>query len=225
MSSEINNEPTSTKTLTMDELSANETFPEVKQNAIDAISEQKAETAAIEQAAPIKLKADGTPAKKRGRKAGSTVQKPQAQSFNNPRNPQGENVNQNIPNISSKQAAQVVSGLIEQLSVVLVSDDFIYSEIERNSNVQAWEQTLDYYGGVTISPPAALAMNHIAIIVSRSQKEKTKTKVNLIKAWISDKIASRFKKKKDKENALPNSGSDNVGENNVRKEESGKPKK
>lgn len=207
---------TENNSLTMDQLSETEQFPEVKENAIEAVKEQKQENAEIQAAADVKLNADGSPAKKRGRKPG------QKNSFVNPYK-KDDIPSQNIAPISSLQAATVVSATLEMMSVALISDEWKLTPIEKESNIAAWDAAFNHYGGVQISPPMALVMNHTAIILARAGQPKTVDKIGLFKAWIKTKV--NFKFKRGKENAHSDSGSDIERKDDIRKEEGGKSKK
>lgn len=114
------------------------------------------------------------------------------------------------PEISSAAAAQLTSGIIERLSVMLVSDDFIYTETERVQNVIAWTNCYDYYGGVNLTPPMALACDHMAIILARANKPTFHSKLALFTAWIKNKF-----KRKNKNGSLPDSRNNGNGEDNV----------
>jgi hypothetical protein len=197
--------------ISMDDLSENEVFPEIKENAIEAVKAQKAEEkqeADKLELEGIKLKKDGTPAKKRGRKPHD-----EKSAFVMP-----QGVNQPIVS-PSMEAGILTSALLEQLSVGLISDDFVLSEFERQSNIKAWVDCYDHYGGVKVTPPMALVMNHMAIVFTRAQKEKTQTKIALVRAWFKNKVAN-FKNKKGDKNAHTDSRANDVGENDLRKKES-----
>lgn len=197
------------KKITMDLLTEKEAFPEVNENAINAVNEKNQEIEAenLEIENDVKLKKDGTPAKKRGRKKADFV---------NPR----EKAQIETPiETSSIYAATVTSDLLEQVSVVLISKDFKLNELEKSTNIKAWSDTFDYYGGVNLSPPAALALNHAAIILSRVQSSsETKTKFQMAKIWLKSKVSKIFKK--GNKDALYNSGQDNERENDLGNQES-----
>lgn len=206
-SAEVQQEPVAETGITMDALTEGEAFPEVKENAIEAVAkkQQKEEEKPSE---PQKLNLDGTVAKKRGRKPG------QKSAFKNPRDKEPEK-----DGMSSQQAAVAISGIIEGLQVSLISKEFIYHPIERETNQKAWEKTLDHYGGVNLSPPAELALSHIAIISARAmQGQETKTKLSLAGTWFKMKWQN-FKNRKSKNGAL----SDNR-ENTERKDDLGEEK-
>lgn len=208
---ENENLPSNPDKITMDALTENESFPEVKENAIQAVQAQK-EAEKIEaqklEAENVRLKKDGTPAKKRGPKP--------KDAKTNFVMPQGVTP----PPVSpSLEAGILTSALLEQMSVSLISDDFILSEQERHSNIDAWTKCYDYYGGVEVKPPVALMMNHMAIILVRAQKEKTQTKIALAKAWLKNKIANW---KKGGKNAQSDIRPDNERKDDIRKEESKK---
>lgn len=204
--------------ISMDDLTSNEVMPEVKENAIEAVK-QSGQSAPVPtpQAPSQKLKKDGTPAAKRGRKPNAEKQGVSGSYL------KGENQDQKIDpmqSISSEHAAAVVSGVLERAQVVLISDDFILSDIERAANIKAWANTFDYYGGVKMTPPQALMIDHLGIILSRIPKPKTQSKLKLFTAWMNDKIKNRKWFKKD---ALPDRGTDSQRENDLRKEKAEKP--
>lgn len=212
--------PKETSTVTMDSLTIDEELPDVQPHAIKAVKDAKNET--IEQAkkdlgfdpeihatnadGTPKLTKAGKPQKKRGRKSGSVLNAKKKQ----------EQAQPEITEISSMEAGVVVSGLLEQLSVKLISDEWAYNEVERAGNVTAWAQTFDQFGGVQLSPVQMLLMSHAQIILTRIPQPKTKTKLGLIKAWWQHKKASWRKKK----NAHTDNRADAVGENDIREEES-----
>lgn len=181
----MGDEPTS-----IDKLTEAESLPEANDSSIAAITEAKIEeakeAAAQEAAKPVKYNKDGSVAKQRGRKKGETSPPKNASTLGGPAQPLQ----------TSLAAAATISGLLEHAQVALISDEFIYSDMERALNIGAWEKTLDHYGGMKIHPAAELAMNHFAIIASRSQKEKTKTKLAHAKVWLSS-LTSKWKKKKE----------------------------
>jgi len=210
------------ESVTIDALTETEQFPEVQEHAVSSFEQKQAEIltqekqAAALESAGVKLKKDGTPAKQRGRKP--NAQKQTAGVLKNPR----QNLAQLPPTVDSTQAALIVSGILETMQVTLISDEFKYTDTERALNVDAWRKSLDYYGGVSVSPPMELAISHAAIILSRAQQPKTKSKFGLMKAWLSDKVSSyKSQKKKAKENAPANNRTDAIGENDLREKESG----
>lgn len=220
-----------TNSIKMDNLTENEIFPEVSENAIEAV---KAKQNEIEQENSVeinqeqekpKLKKDGTPAKKRGRKAGvKNQEKPQAE-FHNPREKTTTQKPQDIGAVSSIEAVKVVSGILESMQVHLISSDFIYNEVERDLNVKAWANTFDHYGGVNLTPPQALALNHASIILSRvGTSNETRTKLQLVNSWFRNKIAKFRNRKKDK-NAYTDIRSDYERENDIRSEKSSESQK
>jgi len=205
--------------VTMDSLTNDESFPAPDEEAIAAI---QAENAAKPAPAPLPgfdpkihaVKEDGTPSlTKTGKFRMKTKQK-----FVSPEEKRNEETaaKSAIPEISSREAAIVTSGLIEQLSVKLISDDFIYADIERASNQNAWEKTFDHYGGVNLTPPAALALNHMAIILTRAGQPKTLSKFKKIGGWIKSKI----KRKQKKHGALPSDGNDGKRKDDLGEEKS-----
>jgi hypothetical protein len=204
--------------VTMDDLSGEEIFPEVQEHAIAAVQAELGEENVSQiDTSEYKIGEDGKPLynkdgslkKKRGRKSGSVLNTPDKKETP----PEQE--------ISSIGAATVVSGVLEQMQVVLISDDFVYSTLEKKTNIDAWASTFDYYGGVNLTPPQALALNHAAIILARAGKEKTQTKFVLLKAYVSHKFGKfKFWKKK---NAHVDNRADSIGENDMGEKESGQP--
>lgn len=214
--------------ISMTELVSGEDFPAVQPHAIAA---SEAKKTAEKQAEVIAQASQGP--KKRGRKSNAeraAMGLPPSAPKQNLKLP---NQQQNVPpagtvQVDSTSAAVTVSGILEKLQVTLISDDFIYSEIERAQNITAWKNTLDYYGGVSLSPPAALALDHASIILTRAHKEKTQSKIAQLKTAIAAKYfawKNRKMKKEEQENALSDSGQDTKRENNLREEKSAGTKK
>jgi len=203
--------------ITMDTLTSGEHFPDVKENAIQAVqASQKEKANEAAQIAPgTKLKKNGEPAKPRGRKPGQKNGTPAPQvnqPFYNPNNV--EQVQNSMPE------AIMISGLLEQMSMKLISDEWKLTETEKASNISAWCNMLDYYGGLHLTPPQNLVINQMSIIMSRMAQKETRTKLALFKAWFADKMAKKkwgFKKK----NAHSDNRTDAERENDIRKEESG----
>ena len=204
----------------MDQLTSSEALPEVQEHSIAAVqadNAQKIEAAqgdgfdknvhASNTDGSPKLTAAGNFAKKRGRKSVlNTGQKTakQEQAENEAIKAEAEN----------KQSAAVISAILEQLQMKMISEEFAYSELERVTNQAAWEMTLEYYGGLNVPPPLQLIMDHMTIILSRAQKPLTKDKLGHVKLWFKNK----FKRKK--KNALSDNRKDTKRENDVREEES-----
>ena len=204
----------------MDALTSAEAFPEVKQNAIDAVKASQAE--APKPTENVTLKKDGTPAAKRGRKPKDENAQATQKKFYRPGDDKPTGAAQ-LQTISSEHAAKMASGTIEGLGVALLGPDWKYHEMERAANVQAWSDTFDYYGGVQLSPPQMLMLSHGAIILQRfTTSETTRTKAGLAKAWFKNKIANLKGRKK---NALSDSGSNTERKDDIRKEEIAEPKK
>jgi len=214
-----------TSVLSMDSLTQNEELPDVQPHAIDAIKSAKNDQ--VEQAkkelgfdpeihatnsdGTPKLTKAGKPQKKRGRKSGSVLNAKK----------KAETAQPEITEISSMEAGVVVSGLLEQMSVKLISDEWAYNDVERAGNVTAWAQTFDSFGGVKLSPVQMLMMSHAQIILTRIPQPKTKTKIGLIKAWWKHKKS----KWRNKKNAHTDNRKDAIGENDVREEEGAQPTK
>lgn len=206
MSNEIENEnkAATTSSLSMDDLTAGETLPEVQENAIEAvqaaIAEQQGEAIA-DNDAPYGRKVDGTPKKKRGRKAGESTppKKSNASPTQTPFDFGGDATLPPIdavtgePKIDSTKAAVIASGLIEGFTVATISKAWTLEKAERERNIIAWKEAFDHYGGVVLSPPLALVSDHIMIIQKRALSDNdTKSRINLGIAWIKTK----FKRKK-----------------------------
>lgn len=203
-------------------------LPTVNENAINAVASEKEEK--IEQAVKVdgfdpeihatdesgnpQYTASGNLKKKRGRKKGQT------QSTLN----LDDKKEQEKVNLGSRETAITISGLLEITQCKLISNEFEYNEIERHMNIEAWTKTLDYYGGVSLTPPQELALSHMQIILTRAMSEKnkeTKAKFGLVKAWFNHKFSKmNFKRKKDdKDNGShDDSGQDRKRENNASQE-------
>ena len=206
-----------TKPLSMDDLTGADVFPDVQEHAVQAAVEkaavEKAEFAKAE-TQNITYNKDGTPRKKRG---------PKPKGEKNFKNPRDIKAAQNIaPMVDSSQAAVVISGILEQMQVTLISDEFKYQTMERDLNVLAWKNTLDSYGGMELTPPMALAISHGAIILSRASQPKTKTKFEAAKIWFQLKLQKYQEKKKGAKNALSDRGANVEREIDVREKESKK---
>lgn len=206
------NETIDTANVTMAELTEDESLPEVNQAAVDAIRKEQEDAEKLAQAeannpAPHGLRADGKPAKKRGRKPKTAT----AQNYS-PLNMAPQNAEQPRQSLA---AAITTSSILENMQVTLISHDFKYTEEERAFNIHAWEKTYDHYGGVKIHPAVELAMSHMSIIATRATASSdTKTKFALLSAWLK----SKFKRKK-KEDARAGSREDVIGQDNVRGKE------
>ncbi len=213
----------------LDDIAGGE-MPEVKENAIAAVQDQKQveiESAVKEGFDPEihVTNADGTPAlnkngsfkKKRGRKKGSTV-KSKSQLNLSVNEPQIEE-----PVMGSLEAAITISGLLEAAQVKMISDEFIYEELERQGNIEAWKRTLDHYGGLNLTPPQTLVLSHLQIIVSRAMSpdnKKTKEKFALFGTWFKSKISNiKFRKKDKKDGARSDNRKDTKRENNPSNED------
>lgn len=207
------NKNASVSDLSIDDLTQEETLPEANESAIAAVQkseqEEKEELQRQEQE-NIRYNKDGSIAKKRGRKAG---QKP----LNKNDSSLFVGSDAQLKERKSLPAAITVSGLLESAQVTLISKDFVYTDLERKQNVEAWEKLMDRYGGMEIHPAAEVAMNHFSIIASRAaSSEETKTKLSHFRIWFASKISRLKKGKKD---ALSGSGQDVERENNVRGKE------
>lgn len=208
--------------MNIEEIVSSEEMPEVQPHAIEAIkadnaaklAEYKAEGFDPEQhqtdaqGLPVLTKG-GKFAKKRGAKKGKV------KSVLNLSDKKQEKESADPQASDSLQAAAVTSDILENLQCVLISDEFRYSDIEREGNIEAWRGLYDHYGGVKVHPAMAVSMSHVAIILDRARKEKTKTKFALAKAWFLNKILRK------KENARVNNRKDIERENNLREKESG----
>lgn len=212
MTKEIENENSAAANsgLSMDDLTAGEQLPEVQENAIEAvqaaIAEQQGELNTDD--APYGRKADGTPKKKRGRKAGqqtdNSTTSPQSKntSQNGSFNFGNENQKESSPAIDavigelkkdSTKAAAFASGLIEGFTIATISKAWKLEKAERERNIIAWRDAFDHYGGVELSPPLALVTDHLMIIQTRALADSdTKSRIGLGWAWLKTK----FKRKK-----------------------------
>lgn len=211
--------------MTMDDLSADEALPQVQENAIAAVKQDTEQKIQKEKANGFDpnihaTNDDGTPkktasgnfAKKRGRKSTlNTGQKSAKQIEQEEQELKAKEEN--------KQSAAVISAILEQAQMKFISEEFEYSDRERAANQAVWEATLEYYGGVNIPPPVALAMDHMTIILSRAQKPKVKDKFGHLKLWFKQKFTRKPKY------ALSNSGQDSERKDDLRKEESKEPAK
>ena len=199
----------------MDSLSSKEELPAVQEHAIAAVQAEieasengfDPDIHATDKDGKPKKTASGDFAKKRGRK--STVNtgeksKKQIEKEQADEKARAEN----------KQSAVVISGILEQAQIKLISEDFKYSDIEREANRAVWEATIEYYGGLDIPPPIALMIDHMTIILVRAQKESVKDKFTLARTWFKTKF-----KRKSKKNALSDTRTDAKRENDVREEE------
>lgn len=204
-------------------------MPSVKQNAIDAVQNQKAET--LETAIKIDgfdphihaTDADGNPQytksgnlkKKRGRKKASGSRPQSNSSLNLGIEPEKE-----IPKESESMGTAVtVSGLLEVAQIKMISEEFKYNEIEREVNIKAWCETFDHYGGVDLSPPQKLAMSHAQIILARAlsggEKSETRAKFKMAGIWLKQKVSKLSIKRKNKDGALSDSGENSKRKNNA----------
>lgn len=213
-------ETTTLKPQSMDDLTGGEVLPEVQEHSINAVQADamaKTEAAKGEGFDPeIHAKnTDGSPkktaagnfAKKRGRKSvlntgGKTAKQEKIE------------IEEEKAALENHQSAKVVSMILEQAQMKMISGEFEYSDKERAANQAVWEATFEYYGNVNIPPPIALAVDHLTIILSRTQKPETKDKLSHVKLWFKNKF------KRNKKHALPDSGKNSKREDNIRKEES-----
>lgn len=209
----------------MDDLSAGEKLPDVQEHSIAAMAAEKGEK--IEKAKEAGFNPeihatneDGTPkktqsgnfAKKRGRKSYlNTGQKSNKQ--------EEEDLKAAKMKAENAQSAAVISAILEQAQMKFISEDFKYTDQERAANKAVWEATFEYYGGVNIPPPVALAVDHMTIILTRAQKPAVQDKFAHLKTWFKNK----FKRKK--KNALPDNRPDSERKDNVREEKSESPAK
>ena len=214
--------------VSMDDLTEVEQFPEIDNEAVDSIMRQNAENKTT--GVPLqsmsqteekfnpeihRTNPDGTPAlTKTGKfrkKKGWKLIKPEAQTAQSAVKKES---------LTSRAAARIVSGTLEKLSMVLVSDEFQYTPPEKESNIEAWERCIDYYGGVHISPPLELAANHMKIILARMDKPKTQSRMAQAYFWIKSKFG-----RKAKNGALFSSRKDGSGKDDMGAKESAQPAK
>lgn len=212
---------------TMDELTKEDIFSPESPNAIEAFNEKQSENIAENQPIQNETVNDSSePVKrKRGRPKGS-ASKPQSEKSENIfKNPNESAKSATVEPNADYQSAVFLSGLIEQSSVAMISADFKYNDMERVSNIAAWEATIKHYGGFNIHPVAALAASHMAIIFSRvASSTETQTKFSHLKVWFKGKVSKIFKRK-GKKDALSNTGENPIGKDDLRKKESGEPAK
>lgn len=206
----------------MDELSASEELPEIQENAIAAVQAQKESkiNQAKENGFDPELhasNADGSPkvtaagnfAKKRGRKSTLNTGAKSAKQE------QADIEAEKIKLDNAKSAVQI-SVILETLQMKMISEEFKYSELERETNIEAWRDTFDYYGHIYLPPPLALAMDHMTIIAARAQKTQTKHKISLFKTWFKSKFS--FKKKKGEKDALSDNRKNSKRKDDIREE-------
>ena len=201
---------------TMDALTAAEEFPRPDEEAIAAITNKEATKAPKSKGEEFDAKIhrvgdDGKPALTKTGK----FRKKTGYKFINPETAKPAAPSIGGVEMTSKNAAVLTSSIIERLSVALVSDEFEYSELERAANWKAWEDCYDFYGGVNLSPPMALAADHLTIIMTRINKPKTISKISMLIFWAKNKF-----KRKNKNGALPDSGNDGSRKDNVGTEKS-----
>jgi len=206
----------------MDELTSSELLPEVQEHSIAAVQSEKSEKIESAKADGFNPEIhatndDGTPkktatgnfAKKRGRKSTlNTGEKSDKQAK--------EEEAAEKAAFENKQSAIVISGILEQAQIKMISNAFAYSSRERAANQAVWEATLEYYGGVNIPPPVALMVDHMTIILTRAQEPAVKDKMSHFKLWFKNK----FKKRKKYKDALSDNRTDTEREDNVREEKS-----
>lgn len=199
---EQENESATNSSLSMDDLTSGEVLPEVQENAIAAVQASIAETQQASENledAPYGRKADGTPKKKRGRKAGENApKKSSATSTQTPFNFGDEQTPAPIDAVigelkkDSTKAATFASGLIEGFTMATISKAWKLEKDERERNVIAWRDAFDHYGGVDLSPPLALVTDHLMIIQKRALADSdTKSRIQLGFAWIKTKFKRR----------------------------------
>lgn len=209
----------------MDELTAGEIFPKPDEEAIAAIVQNN--EAAAQSDLPEKFNPAIHATDKHGNPSvtkGGKFRRKKNTGFINPEIDATKEAEKKAAAEKAAQdslkAAQVTSGLIEQLSIKLISDDFIYSEFERESNVKAWQDCYNYYGGVNLTPPLELAMNHGAIIIARSHKPTVQSKFRQFAGWLKSKL-----KRKAKNGTHSGSRPDGQRQNNMGAKESPQPAK
>ena len=196
------------QSLSIDELVTGD-MPEVKQNAIDAVTAQKQgdidkasrdegfdpSIHVVDGDGKPKRNKNGTLKKKRGRKKGATNS-----TLNFEKEKEQDEPDENL--VESLTAATTISGLLEMTQVNLISEEFRYNDIERFENIDAWCKTLDYYGGLHLTPPQILVLSHMSIISSRAMSQKnvkTKEKFAYFKTFLKMKFTGLFKKKDSKD--------------------------
>lgn len=200
----------------MADIVSSEVMPEVQDSAIEAVQAQRSENAEPEQTpAQTKVK------KKRGRPIGSGKTKSQLHTGETAVSSQTAAQPAGTVSVDSTVAAMTISGLIERTQIGVLGNDFIYNEIERTQNREAWKNCLDYYGGLNLPPPLALAADHMAIIMARATKPAVQSRFQLLKAWVTGKL----EKIRSKKNAQPDNRPDDERQDNVRCEKSNRTSK
>jgi len=209
---------------TMDEITNDETLPEIQPHAIKAVMDEKSDT--VEEAKqngfdaelhetdahgqPVLTKA-GNFRKKRG--AGAVKRKTTSKLELND-TPQENSKNEKVK-VESKTAAMTTSAILERVQIGMIGEDMAYSDIERAQNTDAWFNLYEYYGGIEVHPALAVAADHTMLVLSRSQKPSVKRKIKTL----GEKIAGKIYFWRNK-NALFNRGENTKRENNVREKES-----
>jgi hypothetical protein len=211
---------------TLDDLTGD--MPEVKENAIAAMEAargdalKKAQANGFDPAVHVTdaagnpvLTKSGTFKKKNGRKPGSG-----SKSYvHNPEAEKRAAADSQARAVQSEYAARTVSGLLELASVKMLGDEWKLGEVERETNVVAWRDTFDYYGGVNLTPPMALALSHATIIMTRAGQPKTRNKLSLAWAWLKVKFSRN--KKVNENGARPDTGANDERKNDAGDEAGG----
>ena len=207
--------------ISMDDLTQEETFPAPDEEAIASILENKNQPINVE-IQDIKTDEKFNPEIHRVDDAGNPVltktgkyRRKTGWKFIRPEEKPENLTKEKIPTITSRGAARIASGTIERLSMVLISDEFRLTPDEKEENVTAWENCIEFYGGCKLSPPWELMANQVGIILTRMDKPKTQNKLALV--WL--KIKGIFVRGK-KHGALSDSRNDGFRENDLGKEKS-----
>jgi hypothetical protein len=142
----------------------------------------------IPPAAPdVKLKADGTPAKKRGPKGPRTPRSGPA-VIENGRAP--ATVDQ-----SAAAGAACAMTVVTFCQVAMGSDWEFSSDDERKIHIEAWTEYFKAKNITTFPPGAALAVVLASYALTRINKPNTKTRIKTMWYWLRSKI-SRWKRKR-----------------------------
>lgn len=214
----------------MDALTEGETMPEVQPHAIAAIKQEKQDaiTDAKEKGFDPEIHetdADGKPVKtrtgkfrkKRGAKPASSKSR---LDLGGDKQKAKEQEQKKKVEIDSLTAAATTSAILERIQIGMIGEDMEYDEVQKKRNINAWYDLYEHYGGLEVHPALAVAADHTMLLIEKSQKPKVKTKFKKF----TENIAAKLVLWRNK-NALFNRGENAKRENDVREEESPKPKK
>ena len=221
---EIQNQPKTS--VSMDDLTEQEEFPAVDNEAIESILKQESAGQSVIQPAAQEAEKfdptihrtnpDGSPVlTKTGKfrkKTGYKLIKPEMVK---PQLDVNGNAMPQRPKMTSKTAARILTSGIEKISMAAISDDFKYTAEEKEESTNLWENCLDHYGGVNLSPPWEIAAFQVGVILARMDKPKTQNRIFAGWLWLKSKFG-----RKAKNGALSRSGNDRGREDNLGKEKS-----